>query len=95
MRIVDYDTWKCTSPEPTEYEERLAEFTESYVDERLDDLRTIFEANSWELSDEDESVLIPQFEREAEAIFKAEWKREQDDLVLARYSREEDFCLGV
>lgn len=95
MRIVDYDTWKCTPPEPTEYEERLAEFTESYVDERLDDLRTIFEANSWELSDEDESVLIPQFEREAEAIFKAEWKREQDDLVLARYSREEDYCLGV
>lgn len=95
MKTIDYDRWKCTPPETTEYEERLAEFTESYVDERLDDLRTIFEANSWELSDEDESVLIPQFEREAEAIFKAEWKREQDDLVLSRYSRDEDFYLGA
>lgn len=95
MKTIDYDRWKCTPPEPTEYEEELEKFTESYVDERLDDLRTIFGANGWELSDEDESVLIPQFEREAEAIFKAEWKREQDDLVLARYSREEDYCLGV
>lgn len=95
MKTIDYDTWKCTPPEPTEYEERLAEFTGSYVDERLDDLITIFEANGWELSNEDESVLIAQFEREAETIFKAEWKREQDELVLARYSRDEDFCLGA
>lgn len=92
---IDYDRWKCTSPEPTEYEERLAEFTESYVDERLDDLRTIFGVNGWELSDEDESALIPQFEREAEAIFKADWKREQDNLLESRYGRDEDFYLGA
>lgn len=95
MKTVDYDTWKCSAPEPTEYEERLADFTESYVDERLDDLRTIFGANGWELSDEDESALIPQFEREAEAIFRADWKREQDNLLESRYGRDEDFCLGV
>lgn len=95
MRAIDYDRWKCTPPEPTEYEERLAEFTESYVDERLDDLRTIFGVNGWELSDEDESALIPQFEREAEAIFKADWKREQDNLLESRYGRDEDFYLGA
>lgn len=95
MRTIDYDTWKCTPPEPTEYEEELEKFTESYVDERLDELITIFEANGWELSNEDESILIPQFEREAEAIFKADWKREQDELVLARYGRDEDFYLGA
>lgn len=92
---IDYDRWRCTPPEPTEYEERLAEFTEIYVDERLDDLRTIFGVNGWELSDEDESALIPQFEREAEAIFKADWKREQDNLLESRYGRDEDFYLGA
>lgn len=95
MKTVDYDRWKCTPPEPTEYEEELEKFTEIYVDERLDDLRTIFGVNGWELSDEDESALIPQFEREAEAIFRADWKREQDNLLESRYGRDEDFYLGA
>lgn len=95
MRAIDYDTWKCTPPEPSEYEERLADFTESYVDERLDELMTTFEENGWELSNEDESLLIAQFENEAEAIFKADWKREQDNLLESRYGRDEDFYLGA